>query len=221
MESIQNRHIDASKFSDIEVVEHVLGGEKQMFEILLRRYNQRIYRVIRSYIKSDAETQDIMQEAYVKAYTKLDQFKNQAAFSTWLIRIAINEALQEIRKKKRSLTDGDATEKLGILTNFSGRSALNPENQTIVAETKRLIETAVDKLPEKYRMIYMLQQVEGLSNTEIATCLDITDSNVKVRLHRAKTLIKEDIFKFTHDASIFEFGNLKCDLMVMNVMKRI
>lgn len=221
MDSIQNRHIDSSKFSDIEVVEHVLAGDKQMFEILLRRYNQRIYRVIRSYITSDEETQDIMQEAYVKAYTKLDQFKNQAAFSTWLIRIAINEALQEIRKKKRTLTDRDSTEKLDVLTNFSGKSAMNPENQTIVSETKRLIETAVDRLPEKYRMIYMLQQVEGLSNTEIADCLHITDSNVKVRLHRAKTLIKEDIFRSTHDASIFEFGNHKCDLMVKNVMHHI
>ena len=221
MDSIRYKHNDLSKFSDSEVVELVLAGEKELFELLLRRYNQRLFRVVRSYIKSEDDTRDVMQEAYVKAYTKLNQFKHESTFSTWLIRIAINEALQEIRKKKRLLNHYGAMENLISVFSLSDTNTMNPEKQAIKSETKTLIEAAVDRLPEKYRVVFVLQQVEGLSNPEIAECLQITESNVKVRLHRAKKLLKEEIFKKTHDASIFEFGNHKCDMMVEAVLQGI
>lgn len=221
MDSIHHNGIDVTKFSDSEVVEHVLAGEKELFELLLRRYNQLVFRVVRSYLNSEDDTRDTMQEAYVKAYIKLSQFKHEASFSTWLIRIAINEALQEIRKKKRLVNNYGEIENLDSVFQLSDTTAMNPEKQLIKSENKTLIEAAVDRLPEKYRVVFVLQQVEGLSNSEIAECLQITDSNVKVRLHRAKKLLKEEMFRKTHDASIFEFGNEKCDAMVKAVMERI
>jgi RNA polymerase sigma-70 factor (ECF subfamily) len=221
MNAIQPDRFALTKLPDSKVVQRVLEGEKELFEILLRRYNQRLFRVIRSYIHSEDDTRDIMQDAYVKAYLKLQQFNNQSSFSTWLIRIAINEALQHIRKNKRLVTNYGKTESLENVFQLPDTNQMNPEKQAIKTETRALVEQAVDRLPEKYKLVFVLHQVEGLSNPEIAECLELTDSNVKVRLHRAKNLLKEELFKATNDASIFEFGNHKCDLMVEDVMKRI
>lgn len=221
MDTTQLDRFALTKFPDIIVVQRVLEGEKELFEILLRRYNQLLFRVIRSYISSEDDVRDIMQEAYVKAYLKLRQFNNQSSFSTWLIRIGINEALQFIRKRKRQIANYGKTESLENVFHLQDTNHMNPEKQAISSETRIMVEHAVDSLPEKYRVIFVLHQLEGLSNSEIAECLKLTDSNVKVRLHRAKNLLKEELFKTTQDASIFEFGNRKCDLMVAEVMERI
>jgi RNA polymerase sigma-70 factor (ECF subfamily) len=151
----------------------------------------------------------------------LQQFNNQSSFSTWLIRIAINEALQNIRKNKRLETNYGKTESLENVFQLPDTNQMNPEKQAIKNETRILVERAVDQLPEKYKVVFVLHQIEGLSNPEIAECLKLTESNVKVRLHRAKNLLKEELFKSTQDASIFEFGNHKCDAVVEEVMERI
>lgn len=221
MNAIQPDRFTLTKLPDSKIVQRIVEGDKELFEILLRRYNQRLFRVIRSYINSDDDVQDIMQDAYVKAYTKLQQFNNQSSFSTWLIRIAINEALQNIRKNKRLETNYGKTESLENVFQLPDTNQMNPEKQAIKNETRILVERAVDQLPEKYKVVFVLHQIEGLSNPEIAECLKLTDSNVKVRLHRAKNLLKEELFKTTHDASIFEFGNHKCDAVVEEVMERI
>lgn len=215
---LQSQH---SQMTDIEVVDRVLHGERDLFRILLRRYNQRLFRVIRSYVDYEDDARDIMQNAYIKAFTKLYQFNNQSSFSTWLIRIAINEALQFLRKNKKKTALYGMPEPIENLSNITDTNQMNPEKQAITSETRILLERAVDLLPEKYRVIFMLHQVEGLSNSEIAECLKLTDSNVKVRLHRAKNLLKDELFKITHDTSIFEFGNHKCDVMVEEVMNKI
>src|SRR5690606_37372907 len=158
---------------------------------------------IRSYVHTEDDVKDIMQDAYVKAYLKLEQFRSESSFSTWLIRIAINEALQHIRKHKRLMENYGKTESIESIYQLADTNQMNPEKQAITTETKILVERAVDQLPEKYKIIFVLHQIEGLSNSEIAACLALTDSNVKVRLHRAKALLKEELFKTTHDASIF------------------
>ena len=221
MNAIQPDRFLLTKLPDSQVVQRVLEGERELFEILLRRYNQRLFRVVRSYVKSEDDVRDIMQDAYVKAFLKLDQFKNQAAFSTWLMRIAINEALQYIRKHKRLMDNYGNPESIESIHQLADTNQMNPEKQAIKTETRILVERAVDQLPEKYRIVFVLHQTEGLSNPEIAACLSLSDSNVKVRLHRAKTLLKEELFKTTHDASIFEFGSYKCDALVEEVMCRI
>ena len=207
--------------SDVEIVSRVLNGEKELFEILMRRHNQTMYRVIRSYVKADDDVKDIMQDTYIKSYQKLAQFNASAAFSTWLIRIGINEALQHLRRHKRYLQNFGKRETIDTIFQLEDTYQMNPEKEVIKLENKMLLEKAIDLLPEKYRIIFVLQQVEGLSNPEIASCLGISNSNVKVRLHRAKNHLKDALFLLSSDASIFEFGSCKCDRLVDRVMSRI
>lgn len=211
------------KIADNEIVERVLKGEKVLFEILLRRYNQTLYRVIRSYLKQDEDVEDAMQDTYLKAFEKLPQFRGTAAFSTWLIRIGINEALLRIRSlsKEQKLYIHEDISSADKIIQFPDTKRMNPEKQTIQHETRQFIEQAIDQLPEKYRVIYVLKEIEGIENQEIANCLGITNANVKVRLHRAKSLMKESLYKLSLGKDIFEFGNRKCDKLVDYVMQRI
>lgn len=204
---------------DILVIEKVLQGQTEIFEILMRRYNQLLYRTVRSYTNNEADVEDIMQDSYVKAFQKLYQFKNEASFSTWLVRIGINEALQRKRKSKKNLTV-DITQETRILQ-IEDQTFMNPENTTIYKESTAFIEKAIDALPERYKIVYMLKEVEGLGIAEISRGLDLTNSNVKVRLHRARNMMKEYLFNATKTRDVFEFGNSKCDRMVENVMHRI
>tara|TARA_R110000796_G_scaffold77585_1_gene173361 strand:+ start:88614 stop:89279 length:666 start_codon:yes stop_codon:yes gene_type:complete len=221
MEAIKLNEITVGKMSDTEVIRRILSGEKELFEILMRRYNQTLYRVIRSYMTVESDVEDAMQEAYLKAYEKLDQFKGTAAFSTWLVRIGMNEALQRIRKNKRIFFIDEQAEASGRIFQLPDIGQMNPEKNVIKHETRLMVEKSIDQLPEKYRVIFMLHQVEGMSNTEIAAALDLTESNVKVRLHRAKKMLKEELFKQSVDVSAFEFGNSRCDRIVQFVMDRI
>ncbi len=222
--SIMNVSIfNSSKLPDEVVVERVLAGEKALYEILLRRYNQTLFRVIRTYLNDEHEVQDAMQETYVIAYQKLFQFQGKSKFSTWLIRIGINEALGRIREKHRSqiVRISDEGELYHKVIQLPDSKTMNPEQKIINHDLKQVVEKAIDELPEKYRLIYILREIEGLDNPEIANCLGISESNVKVRFHRAKKMLKEVLFKFSVDATIFEFGNSKCDRIVDIVMKRI
>lgn len=210
------------KISDHEVVKRVLGGEKELYEILLRRYNQLLYRVIRSSLNDENELEDLMQEIWLKAWQNLHRFKGKASFSTWLVRIAINEALMRNREKKnltRFPANRNSThEQLAHLTEPAN---MNPEKKTIQRENRRLLELAIGRLPEKYRMVYMLREVEGMDTFEVAACLQISESNTKVRLHRARTLLKEELYSLAGGAEIFEFGNSRCDNIVDRVMEFI
>jgi len=221
MEAIQMDKFTTITISDTEVVTRVLKGEKELFEILMRRHNQTMYRVIRTYVSLDHDVQDIMQDAYIKAYQKLEQFSAKSTFSTWLIRIGINEALQYLRKHKRMLKNLGTKETMDSVFQLPDTNQMNPEKQAIEHENRILVEKAIDQLPEKYRIIFMLHQVEGLTNSEIASCLEISGSNAKVRLHRAKAQLKEVLYKLSEDTSVFEFGNSKCDRVVEYVMERI
>lgn len=211
------------KIQDEVVVRRVLSGEKELFEILLRRYNQTLYRVIRGYLRDPEDIEDAMQETYMKAFDKLQQFQGKSAFSTWLIRIGINEALLRIRflKKSRSMVlhEGEVDEEK--IVHFTGSQEMNPEKLAINNETRQLIEDAIDQLPEKFRIIYILKEIEGMKNEDIANCLDLSAPNVKVRLHRAKALLKETLYKISATSEIFEFGNTRCDLLVARVMSRL
>lgn len=206
--------------TDEHLVRRILQGEKALFEILMRRYNQSLYRVIRSYFTHDEDVEDAMQEAYLKAYEKLQQFRGASSFSTWLIRIGINEALMRIRANRKHT---------GSLNAFSDeppkrqviRLTDGPEQKMIQYEMRMILEQAIDKLPEKYRVVYVMKEVEDMKAEEIAACLNITENNVKVRLHRAKALLKESLYRSSSGADVFTFGNARCDLLVGEVMRRI
>jgi RNA polymerase sigma-70 factor (ECF subfamily) len=207
--------------ADKEVIARVTHGEKELYEILMRRYNQTLFRAVRSYLDRQEDVEDAMQETYLKAYSKLDQFKGEAAFSTWLVRIGINESLQRLRRSRTMRIHSDPEVRMEQLQQLSDNGQMNPEQRTIQGEDRRLMEQAIGKLPETYRAVYMLREVEGMSVAEVSHCLDISEANVKVRLHRAKSMLKESIWGHHAASPVFEFGNSHCDRIVAAVMARI
>jgi RNA polymerase sigma factor (sigma-70 family) len=211
------------KLTDSEVIKRILAGEKELYEVLMRRHNQKLYRVVRSYVKSDEEIQDLMQDTYLKAYEKLYQFKHDALFSTWLVRIGINESLAMLRTKGRQAHLFEQTGKHTdvIALEIPDAEQPNPERKMIRQEAKYLLEKAIDALEEKYRLVYILKEVEGMSLPEISVCLDVTPGNVKVRLHRARLMIKEGLYELSQQTDVFEFGSRRCDVLVDNMMQRI
>ena len=221
MEAVPKHIPTPSVLSDAEVIDRVAHGEKGLYEILMRRYNQTLFRAVRSYLHEDVDVEDAMQETYIKAYTKLDQFKGKAAFSTWLVRIGINEALQQLRKARTMHVHSDPDVRLEQLNQLPDTGQMNPEQRTIQGENRKVLEQAIDKLPEGYRAVYMLREVEGMNVAEVAECLELSEANVKVRLHRAKAMLKEAIWGLHAEAPAFEFGNTHCDRLVAAVMARI
>ena len=207
------------ELTEAQIIGKILDGEIELFEILMRRYNELLYRSIRSYIDRDGDVQDTMQDTYIKAYEKLYQFKNEAKFSTWLIRIGINEALQRRRKSQKYKIV--ALQQEDTILQIEDHNIMDPERKTMYKESSLFMEKAIDTLPEKYKIVYMLKEVEGIGISEISECLDLSNSNVKVRLHRARIMLKDSILKMTDHSSIFEFGNSKCDNVVANVMEHI
>jgi RNA polymerase sigma factor (sigma-70 family) len=222
MEVLKIHNYASCTLDDSSIVHRIVAGEKELFEILLRRHNQRLFRIIRSYLKDSDEVQDAMQNAYLKAFDKLHQFQGSSSFSTWLIRIGINEALQRLKNIKREkviyLNPHDVGE--GLLNQIQDKQ-IGPEKKMMQQEGKQLLEKAIDNLPEKYRVVYMLKEVEGLPTEEVCESLGLTESNVKVRLHRAKSLLKESLFQLSSTSDVFEFGNTRCDAVVKFVMNAI
>lgn len=209
-------------WTDEQVVERVLAGETALYEVIMRRYNQRLYRVVRAILRDDSETEDVMQDALVRAYEHLNQFEGRASFSTWLTRIAVHEALARVRRQSRNqqLDESD----------FDGESPLNyesaspnPEKTTSEAELRQLLEEAVLALPEQFRIVVMLRDIEELSTSETAAALDITEENVKVRLHRGRALIRKDLFARVGETAkeTFSFMGVRCDRMVQRVFQRL
>jgi RNA polymerase sigma factor (sigma-70 family) len=211
-----------SALGDAAIVKRILSGEKELFELLLRRYNQTLYRVIRSYLRQHDEVQDAMQNTYLKAFDKLSQFRGDAAFSTWLIRIGINEALLRLNaaKKGKVIFMHSAQELPDNLTQIPDKN-MNPEKTFINNEAKQLLEQAIDKLPEKYRIVYILKEIDGMESRQIEQALGLTEANIKVRFHRAKKLLKESLYEVSSNQEVFQFGNAHCDSVVSFVMSRI
>lgn len=219
------KHITApenAELTDAAIVARVLDGDIMLYELLMWRHNQKLYRVIRSYLKQEQEVEDVMQDTYLKAFEKLFQFRHDALFSTWLIRIGINNALAKLRIQKRLSPVSilvDQPEDFSYL--LTQTSPMNPEQIAIRQEAMQLLEKAIDSIPEKYRIIYTLREVEGMPMQEITQCLELSESNVKVRLHRAKSMLKDSLFKLSCSRDVFEFGNKRCDAVVEHVLSAL
>jgi RNA polymerase sigma-70 factor (ECF subfamily) len=201
---------------DEEIVERILGGETALFELLMRRHNQRLYRVTRAIVGDDREAEDVTQDAYVRAFEHLDQFAGRATFSTWLTRIAVHEASARLRRRSRLI---DIEESMPTLAS----TAAGPEQRAADHELGEAIEAAVDALPEVYGSVFMLREVEGLSTAETAACLEINEETVKTRLHRARALLRNHITARIGATvrETFQFAGPRCDRTVAVVMARI
>jgi RNA polymerase sigma-70 factor, ECF subfamily len=205
---------------DEEVVRRVLEGEGALFELLMRRYNQRLYRVARAIVRDEAEAEDVMQQAYVSAYTHLAQFERRARFSTWLTRIAVHEALARRRRRER-ITEMDAMpETGGELWTSKGP---DPEQQALTGELRRALEASVDALPESHRSVFVLRDVEGLSTAETAECLGLSEDNVKTRPSRSRAMLRRELLARAGGATpdVFSFHLSRCDRVVAAVLERL
>lgn len=201
--------------SDTDIVRRVQAGDAALFEILMRRHNQRVYRAVRAVVKDEADVEDVMQQAYVNAFTHLHQFEERSLFSTWLIRIALHEAFGRRRKVQRSETTT-------IMDIFTSPQA-DPERQAYTQELHRVLEAAVDTLPENYRTVFMLRDVEGLSTSETGEGLGLGDEAVKTRLHRARAMIRRAVTAQIGEvaAGAFQFQAPRCDRVVAAVLTQV
>ena len=217
------QEIPIYKSSETEIVKKILAGEKELYEILLRRNNQKLYRVIRSYLSDRDSINDVMQDTYLKAYEKLHQFKQESQFATWLIRIGINEALSRIKSNNKYVGLYEESNNLDDpkILKLPTVSTSNPEKDMINREVAHIIETVIDKLESKYKSVYIMKEVEEMSIADIAECLELSQSNVKVRLHRAKEKVQKQLYQLSINKNVFEFGFSKCDLLVKQVMAKI
>ena len=213
----------AEALSDEEIVARVKDGDTALYEIIMRRYNQRLYRVAVAVLRDYAEAEDVMQEAYVRAYQHLDQFAGRAAFSTWLTRIAVHEALKRVRLRNRNVSLDDVGHDGEASMNNVEEPSPDPEQNTSRAELCQLLQEVVLGLPEQYRTVIMLREIEGLRISEIAATLDLTEENVKVRLHRGRAMARGMIVgRIGTDArNAFPFMGVRCDRVVRTVLTRL
>jgi len=207
---------------DEEIVERVRAGETALYEVLMRRYNQRLFRVAVSILRDDAEAEDVMQEAYVNAYQHLNQFAGLAKFSTWLTKIAVNEALARLRRRERIGGESDLEANSRIMNNVTS-GIPDPERQASDHQLRLVIEASIDSLPDMYRSVFVLRAVEGLSAAETAACLDIGEEAVKTRLHRARHMLQKDLRRRASvlSAEAFPFHLSRCDRVVAGVFQKI
>ncbi|MCI0454261.1 MAG: RNA polymerase sigma factor [Candidatus Dadabacteria bacterium] len=214
---------NADAMPDEEVVKKVLAGEIALFEILMRRYNQRLYRVARSILRDDSEAEDVVQDALVRGYTHLNQFAGDAKFSTWLTKIAVHESFARLRRRSRFVEIDSEQEVEGNSMSLFTSKTRNPEQEVLARELSAALEAAVDTLPEAYRTVFMLRDVEEMSIAETAECLDISEEAVKTRLHRARALLRKELYSRigTVTTQSFQFAGSRCDHVVSAVFKRI
>lgn len=212
-ESTQAAH---AGLTDEEVVLRVIGGDTSLFEVLMRRYNQRLYRAARAILQNDADAEDAVQQAYLNAYRNLGQFEGRSQFSTWLTRIVVYQALAQRRRNRTTrFESGDAQ-----LATVAVADVPNPERHAYVGELSTLLESAVAALPDRYRAVFMLREIDGLNTADTARRLRVTEGTVKARLHRAKDVLQRKLQDVT-PTEAFRFDGARCDRLVTAVMAQL
>lgn len=197
--------------SDDELVDRIVKGEPRLYESLMRKYNSRMYRISMSIVNDDAEAEDIMQISYLNAYRQLSNYRQQSSFATWLTRILINESL--LHKKRNT-----KKEKALMETAFIDEHHETPLSNLMNKELKAILEGAVASLPEKYRLVFVMREVQGMSTNETMEVLALGESNVKIRLTRAKEMLRAELSKNWKPEQIYEFNLVRCDVVVDHVM---
>ena len=202
-------------WTDEQVIARVLEGDAGLFELIMRRHNERLYRAVRSILRDERDAEDAMQAAYLHAYAHLRDFEGRSALATWLTRIAIHEALARRRRGLRTVSDEEEPE--------LPADTRSPEDGATDVEHRRLLTRAIDALPEHFRTVFVLRQVQELSIEETARCLDIEPGTVKTRLHRARALLRRRLLAEIEPEgrSALPFQATRCDRVVAAVLARI
>jgi RNA polymerase sigma-70 factor, ECF subfamily len=213
---------------DEDLVGLARRGERAAFREIMQRYNRRLYRIARSVLRDDSEAEDVVQEAYLRAFAHLDRFRGEARFSTWLTRIALNEALGRLRQRRPfvDLAAIDAINDQGeahVIFLPSARQDGDPEAAAARAEVQRLLERAVDRLPDPFRVVFVLRDMEEMSVAETASHLGLRPETVRTRLHRARRLLRQSLDKTLSSAlaDVFPFAGARCARMTEAVLERI
>jgi RNA polymerase sigma-70 factor (ECF subfamily) len=211
-------HVDGPSggLADAEVVARVLGGNAELYEVVMRRYNRMLFRLARSVVRDDDEARDVVQAAYVSAYYHLSEFRGPGGFRSWLARITINEAYARTRRAA-PVVDPDQ-----VLT-LPAWDAAEPESAMIGNDLLRILQGAIDRLPEEFRSVFMLRGVEQLTIAETAELLDLKTATVKTRFHRARRLLQEALNRKLDNAArdTFRFDGPRCDAVVAAVFQRL
>jgi len=218
MESFRSTDIEQTLYADEELITRILNGETHLYEHIVRKYNQRMYRICMSIIHDDNEAEDLMQNAYIKAYENLHSFKGKSKFSTWLLRILINESLLWLQRNKRKINFQQGVLKENSLKSVNQKNT--PAQQMMNNELKKILEEAITQLSPKHRIVFVMREIENMSVAETSECLHISQINVKVRLNRAKEMLRNILMKSEYK-ELYSFHLLRCDRIVTGVMERI
>ena len=208
------------QFTDAQVIEKILAGESPLYELLIRRYNPFLYRIGRSYNYNHHDTEDLMQETYINAFYSLPKFESRSLFKTWITRIMLNNCYHKKQKhsfRNEKPSEAPIIEKAPPMYHSNKTTEKNMLNK----ELGHVLENALATIPEDYRLVFTLRELNGLSVSETAALTDLSESNVKVRLNRAKTMLRSKIEKVYSSADIYEFNLVYCDTLVERVMSAI
>ncbi|MBV6479874.1 MAG: ECF RNA polymerase sigma-E factor [Ignavibacteria bacterium] len=208
------------QLTEVEIIGRILKGEIQLYELIVRRFNPFLYKIGRSYNYNHEDTQDLMQDTYVDAFKNLSQFEQRANFKTWIIRIMLNNCYR--KKQKASFKNENLQENINenLIPMFNNANN-DAERQIHSRELGYVIERSLSELPEEYRLVFSLREINSLSISETATVLDISEANVKVRLSRAKKMLRSKLEKTYSACELFEFNLIYCNAIVENVMREI
>lgn len=207
-------------YSDIEIIGKILDGESKLYELIIRRNNPSLYKIGRAYNYTHHDTEDLMQETYVNAFYNLSKFEGKSTFKTWITRIMLNNCYQ--KNKKHSYKNENTVDEITLEKNkpmFQNHT--NTEKHILNNELGHVLEKALNKIPEDYRLVFTMRELNGLNIAETAEAINISETNVKARLSRAKTMLRSEIEKMYSPEEIYEFNLVYCDRMVERVMAKI
>lgn len=216
---------DLAVLSEVDLVGYARAGDERAIRFLIQRHNQRLFRTARAIVRDDAEAEDVVQATYVRAFAHLVTFRGASQLSTWLTRIALNEALGRMRRRRAATALEDIDMRInsagGPILHFpSSLNATDPETELSRSEARKLLEAAVDELPDDFRAIFVLRDIEGMSTEEAASCLSIKPETAKTRLHRARRMMRASIEKRLSGAfaELFPFDGARCASMADRVI---
>ena len=220
------RALDYLSLPEPELVAHARAGDREAFRAIMTRCNQRLFRVARAVVRDEAEAEDVLQEAYARAFGAIEGFRGEAGIATWLTRIVLNEAHGRLRRRKVTvaLDELEAAQNSAQVLNFPNMSkSADPEADAARAQIRRILEQAVDDLPEAFRLVFILREVEDLSVEETASHLGLKAETVKTRLHRARRRLREALDAQLADVMVgaYPFLGARCARITEAVLERL
>ncbi|MFL5296972.1 MAG: RNA polymerase sigma factor [Phenylobacterium sp.] len=220
------RVLDYDRLPEADVVARARAGDREAFRAIMQRCNQRLFRVARAVVRDDAEAEDVLQEAYTRAFAAIEGFRGEAGVATWLTRIVLNEAHGRLRRRRPTvdLDEVEAAQTSAEVLTFPGSSpSEDPEADAARGQIRRIVEQAVDELPEPFRLVFVLREVEELSVEETATHLGINPETVKTRLHRARKRLREALDARLGEVLVgaYPFMGARCARITEAVLQRL